>query len=121
MPSGDRLIGNWTPAVSTTIAAAAVTVTITAGGTKMIDAVRNVHMRVDAADGGSGDVTFSIRMGTTVLRRWVRPFVAGYGATFDYAAECWPAANAAVVIKVARTGLTAATVVYELGTMQPTP
>ena len=93
------------PSGSTTIAAGQITTTLTPPGATTKMAITDLHMRVDPTADGAGDVTFTIQYGT-FIKRWVRPFVANYGATMDYASEIRGPLGLDIVLTVARAGMT---------------
>ena len=116
----DRLVGNCTKGSSTTIAANKISVVIASPGTGYALALKNIHMQVDIADGGSGIVTYRIIRNATATR-WYGTWTTDQGCWFDCTAVCDGNPAESMTLEVERTGFTSGVITYEVATMQVAP
>lgn len=78
---------------------------------------KDVQLRVDPSDGGSGDVTIRVRQGTagTKVWKWVLTWDSTYGTSLDLSVVRFSDYSAPIILEIERTGMTSGAIVAEFG------
>lgn len=114
------IVGNWAKNQNTTIAADIISTVLTDPGAGLKRVAKNIHVQVDPADAGSGEVEVRVLRGAT-SESWTLLFDATQGCWWDCTSMIEANVGETLTIEVERAGLTAASITCEVATKQAAP